>query len=54
MSLMRLPLSAWAWFITSCMGLTAFSVLMPACILVILDHLRERASSFLGLVLNDQ
>ena len=38
MSLMRLPLSAWAWFITSCMGLTAFAVLMPACILVILDH----------------
>src|SRR6202045_4207198 len=37
MSLMRLPLSAWAWFITSCMGLTAFAVLMPACILVILD-----------------
>src|ERR1700675_3872640 len=38
MSMMRLPLSAWAWFITSCMGLTAFAVLMPACILVILDH----------------
>ena len=30
--------SAWAWFITSCMGLTAFAVLMPACILLILDH----------------
>ena len=28
----------WAWFITSCMGLTAFAVLMPACILLILDH----------------
>ncbi len=27
MSLMRLPLTAWAWFITSCMGLTAFAVL---------------------------
>ena len=38
MSLMRLPLSAWAWFITSLMGLTAFAVLMPACILLILDH----------------
>jgi cytochrome c oxidase subunit I len=38
MSLMRLPLSAWAWFITSIMGLTAFAVLMPACILLILDH----------------
>src|SRR5437868_5945023 len=38
MSMMRLPMTAWAWFITSCMGLTAFAVLMPACILVILDH----------------
>src|SRR6201981_2820333 len=38
MSMWRLPISAWGWFITSCMGLTAFSVLMPACILVILDH----------------
>src|SRR6202163_3771524 len=55
MSLMRLPLSAWAWFITSCMGLTAFAVLMPACILVILDHVA--GTSFFvasGLVLNDQ
>src|SRR6201987_2124000 len=55
MSLMRLPLSAWAWFITSCMGLTAFSVLMPACILVILDHVA--GTSFFvasGLVINDQ
>src|ERR1700730_8824791 len=38
MSMWRLPLSAWAWFITSCMGLPAFAVLMPACILLILDH----------------
>src|SRR5438445_5917739 len=55
MSLMRLPLSAWAWFITSCMGLTAFSVLMPACILVILDHVAG-TSFFVAscLVLNDQ
>jgi cytochrome c oxidase subunit 1 len=55
MSLMRLPLTAWAWFITSCMGLTAFAVLMPACILVILDHLA--GTSFFvpsGLVINDQ
>jgi Cytochrome C and Quinol oxidase polypeptide I len=41
MSLMRLPLSAWAWFITSVMGLTAFAVLMPACILLILDQVAE-------------
>jgi cytochrome c oxidase subunit I len=55
MSLMRLPLSAWAWFITSCMGLTAFAVLLPACILVILDHVA--GTSFFvpsGLVVNDQ
>src|SRR5260370_28564120 len=55
MSLMRLPLSAWAWFITSCMGLTAFAVLLPACILVILDHVA--GTSFFvpsGLVVSDQ
>src|SRR6266436_1936261 len=55
MSLMRLPLTAWAWFITSCMGLTAFAVLMPACILVILDHVA--GTSFFvpsNLVMNDQ
>src|SRR2546429_2384109 len=55
MSMMRLPLTAWAWFITSCMGLTAFAVLMPACILVILDHVA--GTSFFvasNLVINDQ
>src|SRR5260370_7867470 len=55
MSLMRLPLSTWAWFITSCMGLTAFAVLLPACILVILDHVA--GTSFFvpsGLVINAQ
>ncbi len=52
---MRLPLTAWAWFITSCMGLTAFAVLMPACILLILDHVA--GTSFFvasNLVINDQ
>ena len=55
MSLMRLPLSAWAWFITSLMGLTAFAVLMPACILLILDHVAG-TSFFIAsnLVVNDQ
>ncbi len=38
MSMWRLPLTVWGWFITSVMGLTAFAVLMPACILLILDH----------------
>src|SRR5437588_7870631 len=55
MSLWRLPLSVWAWFITSIMGLTAFAVLMPACILLILDHLA--GTSFFvpsNLVINDQ
>src|SRR5256885_1566032 len=55
LSLMRLPLTAWAWFITSCMGLTAFAVLMPACILVILDHVAG-TSFFVASdrVINDQ
>jgi cytochrome c oxidase subunit 1 len=55
MSLWRLPLSAWAWFVTSCMGLTAFAVLMPACILLILDHVA--GTSFFAssnIVINDQ
>jgi cytochrome c oxidase subunit 1 len=55
MSLWRLPLTAWAWFITSVMGLTAFAVLMPACILLILDHVA--GTSFFvpsNLVINDQ
>jgi cytochrome c oxidase subunit 1 len=55
MSLWRLPLSTWAWFITSIMGLTAFAVLMPACILLILDHVA--GTSFFvpsNLVINDQ
>lgn len=55
MSMWRLPLPTWAWFITSCMGLTAFAVLMPACIMLIMDHLAG-TSFFIpsNLVLNDQ
>src|SRR5580698_4372067 len=55
MSLMRLPLTAWAWFLTSIMGLAAFAVLMPATILLILDHVA--GTSFFvasNLVINDQ
>jgi cytochrome c oxidase subunit I len=55
MSLWRMPLSTWGWFITSVMGLTAFAVLMPACILLILDH--TAGTSFFvpsNLVMNDQ
>ncbi len=55
MSLARMPLSTWGWFITSIVGLLAFSVLLPACILLILD--RAGGTSFFGpagLVVNDQ
>src|SRR6202049_3480140 len=54
MSLWRLPVSGWAWFIISCFGLLAFAVLLPACILMILD--RVAGTSFFspaGLVVND-
>ena len=55
MSLARMPMSTWGWFITSIIGLLAFSVLLPACILLILD--RVVGTSFFGpagLVVNDQ
>ncbi len=55
MSLARLPLSTWAWFVTSVIGLLAFAVLLPSCILLILD--RVAGTSFFnpaGLVVNDQ
>jgi cytochrome c oxidase subunit 1 len=54
MSLARLPLSTWAWFVTSVIGLLAFAVLLPACVLLILD--RSAGTSFFGptgLVVND-
>src|SRR6266480_3404349 len=55
MSLARMPYSTWAWFITSVIGLIAFAVLMPACILLILD--RVAGTSFFipaGLVISDR
>ena len=33
MTLMRMPLSTWGWFITAFMALLAFAVLLPACVL---------------------
>ncbi len=54
MTLMRMPFSTWAWFITSCISLLAFAVLLPACILLILD--RVAGTSFFipsGLVVSD-
>src|SRR6202166_1357677 len=55
MSMWRLPLTVWGWFITSIMGLTAFAVLMPACILLILDHVAGTSFFVPGnLVVNGQ
>jgi len=55
MTLMRMPISCWAWFITSCIALLAFAVLLPACLLLILD--RIAGTSFFipaGLVISDR
>ena len=55
MSLARMPYSSWAWFVTSVISLLAFAVLLPACILLILD--RTAGTSFFipaGLVLSDK
>jgi cytochrome c oxidase subunit 1 len=55
MSLARMPLSTWAWFVTAVIALLAFAVLLPACILLILD--RTAGTSFFipaGLVLSDK
>jgi cytochrome c oxidase subunit I len=55
MSLARMPFSSWAWFVTSVISLLAFAVLLPACILLILD--RVAGTSFFipgGLVLGDK
>ena len=54
MTLARMPYSTWAWFITAVIGLIAFSVLLPACILLILDHVAG-TSFFIpaGLVISD-
>src|SRR5580658_4911198 len=55
MTLMRMPISTWAWFITSAIGLLAFAVLLPACLLLLLD--RMAGTSFFipsGLVVSDR
>src|SRR4249920_1143618 len=44
MSLMRMPLTCWAWFITAILGLLAFGVLLAAGILLLLD--RNAGTSF--------
>ena len=55
MSLARMPASTWAWFVTAVIALLAFAVLLPACILLILD--RVAGTSFFipaGLILSDK
>ncbi len=44
MTMMRLPLTVWAWFITAILGLLAFGVLLSAGILLLLD--RNLGTSF--------
>src|SRR6195256_2239481 len=38
MSLMRMPLTCWSWFITAILGLLAFGVLLSAGILLLMDR----------------
>jgi cytochrome c oxidase subunit 1 len=55
MSLMRMPLTVWAWLVTAILGLLAFGVLLAACALLLLDRLAG-TSFFIpgGLVFTDQ
>ena len=39
MSLMRMPLTCWNWFVTAILSLLAFSVLLAALLLILLDRL---------------
>ena len=55
MSLMRMPLTCWAWFVTAILMLLSFAVLLAAGILLLLD--RELGTSFFipaGLVFSEQ
>ena len=55
MTMMRLPLTVWAWFVTAILGLLAFAVLMAAGVLLLMD--RMVGTSFFipgGLVVSDQ
>jgi cytochrome c oxidase subunit 1 len=55
MSMMRLPLTCWSWFVTAILGLLGFAVLLAAGVLLLLDRMAG-TSFFLpaGLVINDQ
>jgi cytochrome c oxidase subunit 1 len=54
MSLMRMPLTCWAWFTTAVLALLAFPVLLGGGVLLLLDRLAE-TSFFIpgGLVVSD-
>jgi cytochrome c oxidase subunit I len=54
MTLMRMPLTVWSWFITAILGLLAFGVLLSAGILLLMD--RNLGTSFFlpTLVVNGQ
>ena len=55
MTLMKMPLTVWSWFITAILGLLAFGVLLAAGVLLLLD--RNAGTSFFipgGLVVSDQ
>jgi cytochrome c oxidase subunit 1 len=55
MTLMRMPLTVWSWFVTAILGLLAFGVLLAAGALLLLD--RVAGTSFFipgGLVVSDQ
>ena len=55
MTLMRMPLTCWSWFVTAILGLLAFGVLLSAGVLLLLDRLAG-TSFFIpgGLVVSDQ
>jgi cytochrome c oxidase subunit 1 len=54
MSLMRMPLTCWAWFVTAILSLLSFTVLLAAGVMLLLD--RSAGTSFFipaGLVVSD-
>ena len=55
MSMMRLPITVWAWFITAILSLLSFAVLSTACVVLLLDRLGG-TSFFIpgGLVISDK
>ena len=55
LSLLRMPLTCWTWFVTAVLGLLAFGVLFAACLLLLLD--RVAGTSFFvpgGLIVSDK